>query len=157
PITLADASDDNYTITLVNGTLTIGKKAVTITAADKSKIYGEENPALTFTYNGLVNGDTQVEVEPTIVTTATAASAVGTYPITLADASDDNYTITLVNGTLTVGKKAVTITAADKSKTYGEENPALTFSYDGLVNGDTQVEVEPTRSEERRAGKEGGT
>src|SRR5690606_40209717 len=121
PITLADASDDNYTITLVNGTLTIGKKAVTIAAADKSKTYGEENPALTFSYDGLVNGDTQVEVEPTIVTTATARSEERREGKEWTDACDDNYTNKLVNGTVTIGKKAVTITAADKSQTYGEE------------------------------------
>ncbi|MEB2787111.1 MBG domain-containing protein, partial [Algoriphagus persicinus] len=146
PITLEGGSDDNYTITLVSGTLTVGKKAVTITADDKSKTYGEENPALTFTYTGLTNGDTKVTTEPSISTTATKSSSVGTYPITLEGGSDDNYTITLVNGTLTVGKKAVTITADDKSKTYGEENPTLTFSYTGLTNGDTKVATEPSIS-----------
>ncbi|PZV82154.1 gliding motility-associated-like protein [Algoriphagus aquaeductus] len=143
PITLTGGSDDNYTITLVNGTLTVDKKAVTITADDKSKTYGEANPALTFTYNGLVNGDTQVATEPGISTTATQSSNAGSYPITLAGGEDQNYTITLVNGTLTVDKKALTITADDKQKTYGEANPALTFTYNGLVNGDTKVATEP--------------
>ncbi|MEB2786752.1 MBG domain-containing protein, partial [Algoriphagus persicinus] len=146
PITLSGGSDDNYTITLVNGTLTVGKKAVTITADDKSKTYGEDNPALTFTYTGLTNGDTKVATEPSISTTATQSSNVGTYPIELDGGSDDNYTITLVNGTLTVGKKAVTITADDKSKTYGEANPSLTFTYSGLTNGDTKVATEPSIS-----------
>jgi gliding motility-associated-like protein len=146
PITLSGGSDDNYTITLVNGTLTIGKKDLTITADDKQKTYGEANPILTFSYSGLVNGDTKVSTEPSISTTALASSNVGTYPITLSGGSDENYTITLVNGTLTIGKKAVTITAEDKQKTYGEANPALTFSYSGLVNGDTKVTTEPSIS-----------
>ena len=38
-----------------------------------------------------------------------------------------------------MGKAALTLTADDKSKTYGDENPALTFSVEGLVNGDTRV------------------
>ena len=91
----------------------------------------------------MTNGDTQAATEPTISTTATQSSAVGEYPITLEGGSDDNYEITLEAGTLTIGKKALTITADDKQKTYGEANPTLTFSYDGLTNGDTQVSIEP--------------
>ncbi|MHA7128113.1 MBG domain-containing protein [Algoriphagus namhaensis] len=144
PITLSGGSDANYAINLVNGTLTIGKKSLTITAEDKSKIYGEANPALTFTYSGLVNGDTKVSTEPSVATTATVSSSVGYYPITLTGGSDANYAINLVNGTLTIGKKDLTITAEDKSKIYGEANPALTFTYSGLVNGDTQVTTEPS-------------
>jgi gliding motility-associated-like protein len=146
PITLSGAADQNYAITLVNGTLTIGKKDLTITADNQQKVYGEANPTLTFSYAGLVNGDTKVATEPSISTTATAASNVGTYPITLTGGSDENYTITLVDGTLTIGKKDLKITADDKSKIYGEENPALTFTYTGLVNGDTEVATEPSLS-----------
>ncbi|WP_154859498.1 BspA family leucine-rich repeat surface protein [Cyclobacterium xiamenense] len=144
PITLTGGADDNYEIELVNGTLTVGKAKVTITADNKSKTYGEENPSLTFRYEGLVNGDTQVATEPSIVTTATAASTAGDYPIELTGGADDNYEIELVNGTLTIGKAKLTITADDKSKIYGEENPSLTFTYDGLVNGDTKVATEPS-------------
>nr|WP_255502210.1 MBG domain-containing protein [Algoriphagus sp. AK58] len=157
PITLSGGSDQNYAITLVNGTLTIGQKALTITADDKSKVYGESNPTLTFTYTGLVNGDTQVTTEPSISTTATQGSNVGTYPITLSGGSDPNYAITLVNGTLTVGQKAVTITADDKQKIYGEANPVLTFSYTGLVNGDTKVTTEPSISTTATQGSNVGT
>ncbi|MDP3200033.1 MAG: MBG domain-containing protein, partial [Algoriphagus sp.] len=146
PITLTGGEDQNYTITLVSGTLTIGKKDLTITADDKQKTYGEANPALTFSYTGLVNGDTKVTTEPTISTTATQSSNVGSYPITLSGGSDENYTITLVNGTLTIGKKDLSIRADDKQKTYGDTNPALTFSYTGLVNGDTKVMTEPSIS-----------
>ncbi|WP_375583664.1 MBG domain-containing protein [Cyclobacterium xiamenense] len=144
PISLTGGADDNYEIELKNGTLTVGKAKVTITADDKSKTYGEENPELTFTYSGLTNGDTKIEVEPSITTTATAASAAAEYPITLTGGADDNYEIELVNGTLTVGKAKVTITADNKSNTYGDENPELTFSYEGLVNGDTKVATEPS-------------
>ncbi|WP_188444325.1 MBG domain-containing protein, partial [Belliella aquatica] len=146
PITLSGGVDANYDIILVNGTLTVGQKAVTITAENKSKVYGETNPALTFTYIGLVNGDTQTAIEPSISTAANTGSNVGTYPITLTGASDANYDITLVAGELEVTQANLTITADDKSKVYGEANPALTFTYSGLVNGDTQVTTEPSIS-----------
>ncbi|WP_460490187.1 MBG domain-containing protein, partial [Belliella aquatica] len=157
PITLTGAADANYDITLVNGTLTVGQKAVTITAEDKNKVYGQANPTLTFTYTGLVNGDEKVAIELSIATTATASSGVGTYPITLVGGVDANYDITLVNGTLSVGQKAVTITAEDKNKVYGEENPALTFTYTGLVNGDTQIATEPSIATSATASSNVGT
>ncbi|SNS80641.1 hypothetical protein SAMN06295967_1471, partial [Belliella buryatensis] len=144
PITLAGGSDDNYDIELKAGILTVVKAKVTITAENKSKVYGSANPALTFTYSGLVNGDTKVANEPSISTTVTASSAVGIYPITLAGGSDANYDITLVAGELEVTKAAVTITAENKDKVYGSANPPLTFSYAGLVNGDTELSTEPS-------------
>ncbi|MCH6198943.1 YDG domain-containing protein [Aquiflexum sp. LQ15W] len=144
PITLTGGSDDNYDIELKAGTLTVGKAKVTITADDKQRAFGEANPTLTFSYAGLVNGDTKVATEPSINTTATQTSNVGTYPITLTGGSDDNYDIELKAGTLTVGKAKVTITADDKQRAFGEANPTLTFSYAGLLNGDTKVATEPS-------------
>ncbi|WP_245812783.1 MBG domain-containing protein, partial [Belliella buryatensis] len=157
PITLTGGSDANYDITLVAGELEVTKAAVTITAVDKDKVYGSENPALTFTYAGLVNGDTKVATEPSISTTATANSEVGIYPITLTDGSDANYDITLVAGELEVTKAAVTITAVDKDKVYGTANPALTYTYSGLVNGDTKVATEPSISTTATASSAVGT
>ncbi|WP_332913919.1 MBG domain-containing protein [Algoriphagus boritolerans] len=129
---------------MVNGTLSVTPASLTITADDKQKIYGEANPPLTFSYAGFVNGDTEVAVEPSITTSATSSSNVGTYEITLTGGSDPNYAITRVNGTLSVTPASLTITADDQSKIYGEANPALTFTYDGLVNGDTGAAVEPS-------------
>ena len=53
---------------------------------------------------GFVNGDNAavIDTPPTVGTAATGASPVGTYPITLTGGADDNYTLTLQNGTLTV-------------------------------------------------------
>src|SRR5207253_826417 len=55
-------------------------------------------------YSGFVNGDTAavIDVAPVASTTATAISSAGTYPITLLGGSDDNYALTLVDGSLTV-------------------------------------------------------
>jgi len=144
PITASGAADANYTITFVNGTLTVDKAALTITAQDKSKTYGAALPALTAAYSGFVNGDTSASLDTPVAlgTTATAASAVGTYPITASGAVDVNYTISFVNGTLTIGKAGLTITAQDKSKVYGAALPTLTAAYSGFVNGDTSASLD---------------
>ncbi len=58
PITASGAADANYTISYVAGTLTVTPAALTITADNKSKVYGAALPALTASYSGFVNGDT---------------------------------------------------------------------------------------------------
>ena len=44
--------------------------------------YGDPVPALTYTYTGLVNGDTSATFTGGLDTTATSSSSVGSYPIT---------------------------------------------------------------------------
>ena len=133
----------NYTISYVAGTLTITKTAVTVTADNQTKTYGAANPALTVSYSGFANGDTAagLTTAPVATTTATSASAAGSYPITPGGAASSNYTFTYVNGTLTVSAATLTITADDETKTYGAANPALTVSYSGFVNGDTAASL----------------
>ncbi|UTN03278.1 cadherin-like beta sandwich domain-containing protein [Flavobacterium bizetiae] len=144
PIVASAATDPNYVINFVDGTLTVTQATLTITADDKNKVYGDVNPALTISYAGFVNGETVASLltPPTISTTATTASSVGTYPITVTGASDPNYIIDYVNGTLTVSPTTLlTIVANNQSKTYGDANPALTVSYVGFVNGDTEADL----------------
>ncbi len=139
PITASGAASPNYTISYASGTLTVSKAALTITAANASKLYGAALPALTASYSGFVNGDTasSLTTPPTLTTTATAASPVGSYPITASGAASPNYTISYASGTLTVNAAALTITAVSTSKLYGAALPALTATYSGFVNGDT--------------------
>ncbi|RKR04803.1 gliding motility-associated-like protein [Flavobacterium sp. 90] len=144
PIVASGALDSNYTITFVNGNLAVTTATLTITADDKSKTYGSANPALTASYTGFVNGDTAASLDTsvTINTVAVTGSPVGSYPIVASGALDSNYTITFVNGNLAVTTATLTITADDKSKTYGSANPALTASYTGFVNGDTAASLD---------------
>ncbi|WP_332914508.1 MBG domain-containing protein, partial [Algoriphagus boritolerans] len=87
-IATQDGDEVNFAAEPVERTLTVGKKALTITATDQTKVYGEANPTLTFNYSGLTNGDTKVTTEPSISTIATLNSGVGVYPITLEGGSD---------------------------------------------------------------------
>ena len=51
--------------------------------------YGGTVPALTYTYTGLVNGDTSATSPAAWRPTATSSSSVGSYPITAGDAGRD--------------------------------------------------------------------
>jgi hypothetical protein len=147
-ITVSGGSDDNYTFSYVDGSLSINKAELTLTADDKNKTYGEVNPELTVSYSGFVNGEdaTVLTTNPTAQCSANATTGVGSAPITLTGAAAENYSFKYVNGTLNIGKTELTVTADDKSKTYGDTNPAFTFTYSGFVNSEdaTVLSTEPT-------------
>jgi GH35 family endo-1,4-beta-xylanase len=136
-ITATGATDSDYAITLVNGTLTITQAALTVTADNQSMVYGGALPTLTASYNGLVNGDTPNVISGLSLGTVPANSHVGSYSITPAGGTDPDYTITLVGGTLTITPAALTVQVNNTTKAYGSPNPAFSVSYTGLVNGDT--------------------
>jgi len=136
------ATATNYSISFVNGTLSITPAPLTITADNHSRLYGAANPALTATYSGLVNGDTSSAVTGLQLSSpATSGSNVGAYPIIPSGASAANYAITYSNGTLTVNPASLTITANNASTVYGSAIPAFTAGYSGFVNGDTPLAV----------------
>jgi len=120
------------------GTHVITPAPVTVKALDATRTYGSPNPAFDFTVTGLVNGDTKSVFTGSPATTATAASSVGAYPITQGSlAPNGNYTITtFTNGTLTITPAGLTIKIDDKSRFFGQPNPAFTYTVLGLVNGD---------------------
>ena len=94
-------SSDNYTGELV-GTeeLTITPKSVTVTADNKSKVFGEKNPELTATVTGTLGEDT---VKYDVV--REAGENVGKYTITPSGkAEQGNYSVTYATGTLTITK-----------------------------------------------------
>src|SRR5208337_646706 len=140
----------NYTITYINGTLTVNAAALTITANNDSKTYGtlKTFSGTAFTASGLVNGDTITGVTETS-TGAGSSTTLGTYPIVPSAATGtglSNYTIGYVNGTLTVNPATLTITANNDSKTYGtlKTFSSTAFTETGLVNGDTITGVTET-------------
>jgi M6 family metalloprotease-like protein len=101
-----DSRLGNYAVTLVKGTLTISRATLTITATNATMVQGQSIPILSASSIGLIAPDTleTLDTPPVLTTTATSASPVGTYPITLSAAADRNYTIQLINGTLTVAQ-----------------------------------------------------
>ncbi|MBR3201431.1 MAG: InlB B-repeat-containing protein, partial [Mogibacterium sp.] len=143
-----DAVQGNYDVQYVTGKLTITKATATVTAGNKTKTYGDADPELSATVTGLKNGDAESVISYTL--SRAEGENVGDYAITPAgDAVQGNYDVVYVPGTLTITKAALTVTAEDKSKVYGAEDPELTWTVDGLKNGDTKdiLTVETGREE----------
>ena len=133
----------NYTGTKT-ATFTINKRTLTVKADAKTKTYGEANPSLTYTYSGEVSEQTP-KFTGELTTSATTTSGVGSYDITqgtlaLADNAlflASNYSISYTKSSLTVTKRTLEVKADAKTKTYGEANPSLTYTYSGEVSGQT--------------------
>ena len=140
-IVIAKGTVSNSTVELVKGTLTITKAPLTISAGNYTKVESEANPTFTPTFSGFKNNETKsvLTKQPTVTTTATKTSPVGSYPVTVTGAEAQNYEISYQNGTLTVKKKAV-LTARNYTRQYGDENP--TFEY--TVTGGTIDSGTPT-------------
>ncbi|ANR69570.1 filamentous hemagglutinin [Selenomonas sp. oral taxon 126] len=164
----------DYHITSDPGTLTIKKRALTVTAGDKSRAYGDANTTAGYINNtskvnvatatattGLVNGDAIDDVTETIDPTATVTTNAGTAGLwTKASAAHfssgtaNNYNITYVDGHFNITKRPLTLLAGDKSRIYGTANSTANYvggtnlfrikAGTNLVNGDTVSTVTET-------------
>ena len=137
-INLTGGLDNNYSYNLTDGTLSITQAPLSITADNKSREYGDVNPAFTLSYSGFRNSDTSASLGslPTASTTATQTSVVNNYPINLAGGTDTNYNYTLGNGSLSVTKRNLTITA-DSVQINAGAIPTYSVSYQNFALGET--------------------
>ena len=126
----------NYTIAYVNGSLTVNKAVLTVTAAASTKVYGAADPALTYAATNFANGETSDILTGSL--SRAAGENVGLYAVTAGTLSAGaNYAIAFNGANLSISKAPLTITAENKSKLHGEPNPTLTARFDGLASFDT--------------------
>jgi sugar lactone lactonase YvrE len=135
-------TSQEYTFNCVNGTLTVNPAVIAVKGASLAMTYGASAPGLTYQLSGLVNGDAASVISgaPVITSSVTSASPAGVYPITITIGSlaAPNYTFSVVNGSVTVKKAMLMVTASSQSMTYGGVVPALTYTVAGFANGDSQ-------------------
>ena len=99
----AKAENDNYKTKTVEYTLTVTHKPVTVTADNKSKVFGEKDPELTATVAGTLGEDT-VKYD----VTREDGEAAGKYTITPSgDEIQGNYSVTYATGTLTITSQSI--------------------------------------------------
>ena len=150
PIVISKGSVENYNDNYVNGTLTIEKAPLTITAKSYTRKQGEENPAFEAEYEGFKNNETSsvLTKQPTFACTATAASAPGEYDVTVSGAEAQNYEISYVIGKLTVTEAdPVTITANSYTIKYGDDIPDFGYTSEGAtLVGTPAITCEATTS-----------
>jgi hypothetical protein len=112
------ASDPNYAVTYISGTLRVTPATLTITAGNASGTVGLPLPPFSMTYNGFVNGDSQGSLTsvPTLSTAATSSSPAGGYPIVAKGAISADYLMNYVDGVLTLVAAPVRVQAVSIQK-----------------------------------------
>jgi hypothetical protein len=108
PISIAAGtlSAANYSLSFVAGTLTVQRAPLFVTANDQQVDFGDAIPVLSASITGFVLSDdlSSISGSATLSSTATAASAPGTYPITaeLGTLFAANYQFAFLPGVLTI-------------------------------------------------------
>ncbi|MFV0412738.1 MAG: InlB B-repeat-containing protein [Oscillospiraceae bacterium] len=143
-----------YNITPAAGTLTINKKQASISVNAASKTYGEADPA-TFSgsVSGLVNsGDLGAITYGRAAGDEAKQNAGDDIALTAFYTENPNYEVTVTTAKLTINKRQASIAADNTGKTYGEDDPSLTATTNGVAPGETL-----NYSLSRKAGEDVGT
>lgn len=108
----------------------------TITGANAARQYGRTLSTYGYTVSGApING------EPVLTTETDATTVVGDYDILVAPGTVTSHNVQLVNGTLTVERAPITVTALSYTRAYGEENPTFEVKYSTLRNREKIADV----------------
>ncbi|MBI1205279.1 MAG: hypothetical protein GC182_22475, partial [Rhodopseudomonas sp.] len=145
----------NYVVFYTAGLLNVTRAPLTVTSTDQVKTYGTayDLGSTGFTVTGtLYNGDAVTGA--TLTSGAAAATAASGWQMIYVNnaigSGLSNYSITYVNtGKLTVNQATLTVTANDRSKTYGDSLSlgSTDFTVTGtLYNGDTLTSAVLTSS-----------
>src|SRR5439155_1093540 len=130
--------------TFLSGRLTLTKAPLTVTAEDAGREYGDPNPAFTHHISGFKNGEHESALTnaPSCDSAATATSPVpGPYTIHCSGGASGNYTLSYVDGSLSLTKAPLTVTADDTSREYGDSNPDFTHHISGFKNGEHESDL----------------
>ncbi|MBR0282013.1 MAG: InlB B-repeat-containing protein, partial [Oscillibacter sp.] len=143
--------DDTHTDTAeASVSVMIAPKETALEWADTALTYNGAAQKPTATVSNLASGDSCG------VTVTGEQTDAGTYTATATALDNANYTLpTTATKAFTIGKATLTVTAAAQSKTYGEDDPELTFTASGFVGDDTEDLL--TGALSRETGENAGT
>ena len=130
--------NDDYDVSGTVGTYTIVPRPITLTAENKTSIFGEAIVTLTakLTSGNLAFDDTLDSLN--IALEKAEGNVVGTYKITVG-ALNANYDVTSVDGTYTITARPITVEIGDVNCTYGDalQTSPVTLKSGTLVGKDT--------------------
>jgi filamentous hemagglutinin family protein len=136
--TVTAGAQTNYTVSTVNGTLSIAKAPLTATGKSSSVTYNgfNQSVAADFDVTGLQGNDTKASLSSISALGATGKNA-GNYANVVTAGTETNYTVTPVNGNLQIGKASLTATGNSASVTYnGATQTVAGFTVSGLLGSD---------------------
>jgi len=125
-------ANSNYAISYTPANLTITARPINLTANAATRIYGDANPAFTYTAEasstgrGLVTGDVFAGALSSAATTTSGVN--NNYVISLGTLANSNYAISYTSANLTITARPITVTANSLNKVYGNADPTLTYT-----------------------------
>ena len=139
---LNELANDPYVLTsttILANIGTINPALLTITANPQNKIYGTNDPGLTYMTGAFQAGDSAAAVLTGGLARAgygtLAGEQFGSYAIGQGSlAANSNYSVSFTGNNLTIGSATLNVTANPQIKTYGTNDPALSYGATGLVN-----------------------
>lgn len=138
--TITNINNPNYAITYIPAAFKINPAILNVAANSATKVYGTNDPALTYQATGFVtNSSLGINDTSTIMTgnlSRDSGENVGNnYFINQNTLSaGPNYTINYTGNKLNITPAQLIINANAASKTYGDEDPGLTYEAVGLVD-----------------------
>jgi FtsP/CotA-like multicopper oxidase with cupredoxin domain len=115
-----------------NGAVTVSPTSVVTIADSKYRAYGAANPVFT----GNIIGTLPAGATISYSTTATSASPVGSYPITMTVNGVPANSVTSTPGTLTITTAPLVVSADSQTRLFNLANPVLTGKLFGVMNSD---------------------
>lgn len=116
--------DANHLGSTDSTSITITPRIIAVTADALTKVYGNADPDLTYTFTGTLVGTDAF----TGALSRAAGEAVNSYAISQNSlALSSNYTLQFTGANLTITHRPITITADNQSKIIGAADPELTY------------------------------
>lgn len=121
------AAGANYTIDYVGSNFSIAPATLTVTVdASQKKVYGSEDPVLGYSVAGFELADDEGILTGALM--RAPGEDVDTYAIVQGTlAAGANYTINYMGADFVITPLAVTVTANDQTKVFGQSDPELTY------------------------------
>ncbi|MBR5341385.1 MAG: hypothetical protein IK151_05615 [Erysipelotrichaceae bacterium] len=134
-----DTIQGNYSVTYSNGEFTITSAPLTVKVGNSEKTYGDGDPEWIIIYDGL-QGDDDGDTLISYNVNREEGEDVGEYSVTLTGEADQgNYSVSFVDGTLTIIRAELSVKADNIVKALGvAEDPLLTATITGWTNDDNQ-------------------
>ncbi len=152
--TAGTATANNYNSTTFPVSLNVAKRNVTVNAGACTVTYGDTKPVYVISYENLAPCDADKKTEWFNTSTFKVDSldykaglAVGTYPVTIAEFGgmadeNNNFTLNVAEGTLTVGKRSIVYNAVAIDRDYnGSATVDVKLNY---VSGNYSTDVYDT-------------
>ncbi|MFC6260538.1 MBG domain-containing protein [Levilactobacillus fujinensis] len=136
--------NSNYKVTITNGTLTIDPRVVAVTIDPQTKIYGNSDPKPTYQLaaDSQPLAADQTLADLALVSSRQAGENVATYTTT-ASSKNNNYTVVVTDGKLTITPRALSVIIVNQRKVYGDTDPTNTWQ----IADETPLKLTDTRND----------